>query len=317
MKVGLYCNSFKWDGGDSEIASRLRTLATESEKAGFDSFWVMDHFFQLPRHGAIDDPMLEAYSALNWLAGITNRMQLGAMVTGVTYRLPGVLINAATTLDVLADGRSTLGLGAAWFDREHEGLGIPFPPLAERFERLEETLQIAHHMWSGKAEPYVGKHYQLTEPLLRPQPVHRPHPPILVGGRGERKTLRLVAKYGDACNFSIFDHTPNLSAPSALDEVEHKLTVLRDHCQNEGRDYAEIERTVLGWLPIRESPGPDEFSVDQAVGVLSAYADLGIDHLIIATSTFLPAGYEPDLFELLREEFIPRARDIQSEGRFA
>ena len=286
-------------------------MARQAEAAGFASLWVMDHFFQLPRHGEIDEPMLEAYAALSFVAGVTERMQLGAMVTGVTYRHPGVLVKTATTLDVLSGGRGALGIGAAWFDREHEGLGIPFPSLAERFERLEETLQVVHQMWgSAQVAPYAGRHYQLAEPISRPRPIQRPHPPIVVGGRGERKTLRLVARYGDACNFSMFHHAPDLSAPAAINEVRHKLEVLKAHCETEGRPYDEIQRTVLGWLPVGGAALPGALTPARALATLQAYADLGVGEVMIATSTLFPDGPDPATFALLAREVIPAASEI-------
>lgn len=315
MKLGLYCNHFNWPGGDTAIRPRLTELAQGAESAGFSSFWLMDHFFQLPRHGAIDDPMLEAYSALCFIAAVTDRMQLGTMVTGVTYRHPGLLIKETTTLDVLSGGRATLGIGTAWFDREHVGLGIPFPPLKARFEMLEETLQIAHHMWSDNREPFSGAHFQLAEPISRPRPVHKPHPPIVVGGRGERKTLRLVARYGDACNFSMFHHGPNLSSPEAMAEVRHKLAVLRGHCEAENRSFAEIERTVLGWLPVRATAEPGTVTPEQAVDVCRHYSDLGFDHLMIATSTLFPDGPDETVLTAFRDEIIPRVAELRAAGR--
>ena len=311
MKLGLYCNRFAWSDGEVGIGSTLADMARQAEAAGFASFWVMDHFFQLPRHGEIDELMLEAYAALSFVAGVTERMQLGTMVTGVTYRHPGVLVKTATTLDVLSGGRGALGIGAAWFDREHEGLGIPFPSLAERFERLEETLQIVHQMWgSAQVAPYAGRHYQLAEPISRPRPIQRPHPPIVVGGRGERKTLRLVARYGDACNFSMFHQGPDLSAPAAIDEVRHKLDVLKTHCETEGRPDQEIRRTVLGWLPISGSARPGSFTPAQALAVLQQYADLGVDEVMIASSTLFPDGPDPATFALFEREIVPAAREI-------
>ena len=315
MQLGLYCNRFAWPGETPAIGPTLTTMAQEAEAAGFASFWVMDHFFQLPRHGAVEEPMLEGYAALAFVAAVTRRMRLGTMVTGVTYRHPGVLVKSVTTLDVLSGGRASLGIGAAWFDREHEGLGIPFPSLGERFERLEETLQITHQMWSGEVGPFAGKHYQLAEMLCRPLPVQRPHPPIVVGGRGERKTLRLVARYGDACNFTLFHHLPDLSAPAALEEVRHKLDVLRAHCDTLERPYDEIERTVLGWLPISDTPMEGSFTPVQALSVLENYAALGVDHILIATSTLFPNGPAPTTFRLLREDLIPRAAELQVAGR--
>ncbi len=315
MQLGLYCNRFNWPGTEAGIGPALAGMAQEAEAAGFASFWVMDHFFQLPRHGAVEEPMLEAYAALAFVAAFTRRMRLGTMVTGVTYRHPGVLVKGVTTLDTLSGGRASLGIGAAWFDREHEGLGIPFPPLKERFERLEETLQITHQMWSGEVGPFAGKHYQLAETLCQPLPVQRPHPPIVVGGRGERKTLRLVARYGDACNFTLFNHLPDLSAPAALEEVRHKLDVLRAHCDAEGRPYEEIERTVLGWLPISDTTKEGSFTPDQALAVLEGYATLGVDHLLIATSTLFPNGPDAATFRLLHDAIIPRAAELPVTGR--
>jgi alkanesulfonate monooxygenase SsuD/methylene tetrahydromethanopterin reductase-like flavin-dependent oxidoreductase (luciferase family) len=228
----------------------------------------------------------------------------------VTYRHPGVLIKAVTTLDVLSAGRGALGIGAAWFDREHDGLGIPFPPLRTRFEMLEETLQIAHQMWSDNREPYRGTHFQLAEPISRPRPIQQPHPPVVVGGRGERKTLRLVAKYGDACNFSMFHHGPDLSSPGAMAEARHLLQVLRGHCMGEGRPYEEIERTVQGWLPISISPRSAGFTPNQAVDVCRKYAELGFDHLMIATSTLFPQGLDAKVMTAFRKDIVPKVAAI-------
>jgi F420-dependent oxidoreductase-like protein len=315
MRVGLYCNQFTWPGGDAAIGPGLADMARRAEEAGFASLWVMDHFVQLPRHGAIDEAMLEGYAALAYAAGVTGRIKLGTMVAGVTYRHPGVLVKTVTTLDVLSGGRAYFGVGAAWFEREHAGLGVPFPPLAERFERLEETLQIAHQMWSGRVEPFAGKHYRLAEPLCRPLPVSRPHPLILVGGGGERKTLRLVARYADACNFGLFDHPPDLSAPAALETVRHKLAVLRGHCEAEGRPYEAIEKTVLGWLPVAAEERAGSVTPERALAALAEYAALGVDHVLIATSTLLPDGPDPATFALFAEEIIPRAAELPIAGR--
>jgi F420-dependent oxidoreductase-like protein len=203
----------------------------------------MDHFFQIPMVGEMTEPMLEGYSALAFAAGNTERLKLGTMVTGVTYRNPGILVKTVTTLDVLSGGRAWLGIGAGWFEREHEGLGVTFPPTSERFERLEETLQIANQMWSDNDGPFNGKHYQLAETLCQPQPVGHARPPILIGGGGEQKTLRLVARYADACNL--------FAAPGeeGLNTLRHKLDVLRQHCEREGRDFNSIEKTVIGPFP--------------------------------------------------------------------
>ena len=247
MKIGLQVPNFTWPGGPTNIATKLAEIATAADEAGFSSLWVMDHFFQIggrnPQSGLgpAEDEMLEGYSVLSYLAGITKQVKLGTMVTGVIYRYPGILAKTVTTLDVLSKGRAYLGIGAAWNEREALGLGVPFPPVAERFERLEEALQIVQQMWSGKRTSFQGKYYQLAETLDSPQPLTQPHPPILIGGSGEKKTLRLVAQYADACNL--------FAAPDS-EVLRHKLDVLKAHCERLGRDYARIEKTTLGtaWL---------------------------------------------------------------------
>jgi F420-dependent oxidoreductase-like protein len=236
MRLGLQVPNFTWPNGQANLGDTFGLIAQRAERAGFYSMWVMDHFFQIRGVGPSTNEMLEGWSALAFAAGRTNRIKLGTMVTGVTYRYPGILVKMATTLDVLSHGRAYLGIGAAWNEEEHRGLGVPFPPLAERFERLEETLQIALQMWAGDEKPYEGKHYQLTRPMNSPQPVQRPHPPILIGGSGERKTLRLVAQYGDACNFF---------ARMGKEVLQHKLDVLHEHCERLGRPYEQIEKTTL------------------------------------------------------------------------
>ena len=232
MKLGIHVARFTWPGGPPAIAEDFRRIAVAAEEAGFDRLSVMDHVWQISVNGPPEQEMLEAYTALGFAAAVTSRIQLLTLVTGVVYRPPGLLVKQVTTLDVLSGGRAMLGIGAAWNDEEARGLGLPFAPIAERFERLEETLQIAEQMWSGSEEPFEGRHYQLERTLNVPQPLRRPRPPILIGGGGERKTLRLVARYADACN--LFNS----------EELPHKLDVLRRHCENEGRDYDTIEKTV-------------------------------------------------------------------------
>src|SRR5436305_721490 len=237
MRLGLQVPNFTWPMGQAQLGDTFGLIAQRAERAGLYSLWVMDHFFQIPNVGPSENEMLEGYSALAFAAGRTNRIKLGTMVTGVTYRHPGILVKTVTTLDVLSHGRAYLGIGAAWNEEEHRGLGVPFPPLAERFERLEETLQIAHQMWSGNDKPYEGKYYHLARPLNSPQAVQKPHPPILIGGSGERKTLRLVAQYGDACN--VFGDPAR---------VRHLMDVVDLHCDHVGRDPKTITRTRLGTL---------------------------------------------------------------------
>ena len=265
MKLGLQIPMFTWPGGAAEMGQRLGDIAGTAEDSGFSSVWVMDHYFQIPMVGAAELDMLEAYTALGYLAGHTSRVRLGTMVTGVTYRHPGILAKQVTTLDVLSGGRAWLGIGAAWFDREHHGLGVPFPSLRERFERLEEALQITLQMWSDNDGPYEGKHYQLAETISSPQPLSKPRPPILIGGGGERKTLKLVARYADACNF--------FGDPAT---VRHKLDVLRQHCQDEGRNYHEIEKTVLFVLNV----GREGENAGQLVEQLGAFAEAGAQTVI-------------------------------------
>jgi len=236
VKLGLQIPYFTWPGGPPDVARKLGEIVRSAEAAGYDSIWVMDHHFQIPMVGPAEMDMLEAYTTLGFIAGLTSRVGLGTMITGVTYRHPGILIKEVTTLDVLSGGRAWLGVGAAWFEREHLGLGVPFPPLKERFERLEEALQIANQMWSDDNNgPYEGKHYRLAETINVPQALQKPRPRIMIGGGGEKKTLRLVAKYADACNIPGMD-------PGA---VQHKLDILRQHCEREGRNYDDIEKTVI------------------------------------------------------------------------
>ncbi|HEX8599692.1 MAG TPA: LLM class F420-dependent oxidoreductase [Chloroflexia bacterium] len=301
MKLGLQVNHFTWPGGDANIGQTFRDIGTRAEEAGFDSLWVMDHFFQIPGLGPAEYAMLEGYTALGFIAGATSRIKLGTMVTGVTYRFPAILVKTATTLDVLSGGRTYFGVGAAWFEREHQGLGVPFPPLKERFERLEEMLQIAHQMWSDEVGPYNGKHYQLAETLNVPMPVGKPHPPILIGGTGEQKTLRFIAKYGDACN--IFLRLGD-------DVVRHKLDVLRGHCEAEGRPYEEIEKTSLERVHVTRDGSNDTMSPQQAIDHFGQVAELGFDHAIFS----MPNVYEPDAFEVFHE-VAAAVHDIPVAGR--
>jgi F420-dependent oxidoreductase-like protein len=247
-------------GGPAELGTDLARIATTAEDAGVDRISVMDHVWQIGPHGPVEQDMLEAYTTLGFLAAHTSRVKLLTLVTGVTYRDPGLLAKMVTTLDVLSGGRAMFGVGAAWNEDESRGLGLFFPPTAERFERLEEALQICLQMWSGDEKPYSGVHYQLGRTLNSPQSLTRPHPPILIGGGGEKKTLRLVAQYAQACNL--------FGGP----ELPHKLQVLREHCERLGRDYDEIEKTVVYTFDV----GPNGERVDQTLTDLRALAELGI-----------------------------------------
>jgi F420-dependent oxidoreductase-like protein len=290
MHVGLQIPSFTWPGNPAAIRGKLAEIARAAEEAGFHSIWVMDHFFQIPIVGPAEQEMLEGYSALSYLAAITERVKLGTLVTGVTYRHPGVLAKTVTTLDVLSGGRAYCGIGAAWFDREHHGLGVPYPPLKERFERLEEALRILKLFWSGRAERFDGRHYQLAETLCSPPPLSRPHPPILIGGMGEKKTLRLVAQYADACNLFAF---------LGRDGVAQKLDVLRRHCDAVGRDYATIEKTTLGTVRL------DKQSTAEVAAQCRGLAQLGVSHAIVN----IPNVHEIAPLAALGKEVIPAVAD--------
>jgi F420-dependent oxidoreductase-like protein len=271
-------------------------MASTADAAGFDSIWVMDHFFQMDMAQMglhPEEPMLDGYTLLSYMAAATQRARLGTLVSGVTYRHPGHLIKIVTGLDVLSGGRAILGIGAAWYEREARGLGFPFPPLKERFERLEETLQIAKRMWSDDTRPFNGKHYQLAEPMNHPQPLSKPHPPILIGGGGEKKTLRLVAQYGDACNLFAFGGT---------EEIAHKLDVLKRHCEEVGRPYDEIERTALGGVQL----GAGKMSVDDVIATCKQLAGVGIQHFIIN----MPDAHEIEPIERIGREVIPAVAEL-------
>jgi len=288
MRLGLQIPNFTWPGGSAALAGRLRAIAEAADAGGFASLWVMDHFFQIPPVGPAETDMLEGYAALSFLAAVTKRVRLGTLVTGVTYRHPGVLVKTVSTLDVLSGGRAILGIGAAWFEREHLGLGVPFPPLRERFERLEEALLVAKQMWSGKVGPFAGRHYPLAETLCVPQPLSRPHPPILIGGSGERKTLRLVARHADACNLFVY---------AGVDGVRKKLEVLRRHCDAERRDYDTIERTTLGTVHL----APGKQSPSDVIRELTELARAGVQQAIVN----LPNAQEIAPIETLAKEVIP------------
>jgi F420-dependent oxidoreductase-like protein len=302
MRLGLQVPSFTWSNGQSQLGDTFGLIAQRAERAGFYSLWVMDHFFQIGMVGPAENEMLEGWTALAFAAARTNHIKLGTLVTGITYRHPGILVKTATTLDVLSNGRAYFGIGAAWNEDEHKGLGVPFPPLAERFERLEETLQIAHQMWSGDEKPYTGKHYTLERPLNSPQVVQKPHPPIMIGGAGERKTLRMVAQYADGCN---------LFARLGKEEMRRKLDVLRDHCQALSRPYEQIEKTTIDHMHITRDGRNDSLSPNAAIDRLAELAELGIDQAIFS----LINVEDPEAFDILATRIVPEVEKLPVAGR--
>ncbi|MFE0511347.1 LLM class F420-dependent oxidoreductase [Streptomyces sp. NPDC058964] len=289
MKTAIHLVSFDVPGNASAIAPVLAETAQLAEEAGIASLSLMDHYLQIGGMGLgdVDAPMLEGYTTLGFLAAHTRSLQLHLLVTGTTYRHPGLLAKIVSTLDVLSGGRATLGLGAAWYEREHHALGVPFPPLTERFERLEETLQIVRQMWSEETGPYDGEHYQLAETLNSPQPLSRPHPPILIGGGGEKKTLRLVAKYADAWNIM-----------GDLDTVRRKTEVLREHCDREGRDFDSLTKTLMHL----GAPPSDAASTDAFLKDMEGYAALGFEEVHL-----MPFGPDPrPVVQYVGEHVVPR-----------
>jgi F420-dependent oxidoreductase-like protein len=287
MKIGLQIPDFGTPRGPERLGAELANVARVADDAGFEYIAVMDHFFQIRAVGPAEKEMLEGYTTLGYLAACTSRATLVTLVTGTVYREPGVLAKIVTTLDVLSNGRAWLGIGAAWNEEESSGLGIPFPPVAERFERLEETLQICLQMWRGDESPYRGKHYQLERPLNSPQSLTRPHPPIMIGGGGEKKTLRLVARYADACNLF-----------AGRDEAR-KLAVLRQHCEAVGRDYDTIFKTAYYSFDTSKGAG-------QIVDELGALAELGFD----AAMGSVAGVWDVTPVEFIGSEVIPVVADL-------
>jgi F420-dependent oxidoreductase-like protein len=293
MELGFHLPIFDIDGGTSAIAGELARVGSAAEEAGATWLSFMDHYFQIEPTGLpAESNMLEGYTTLGYLAAHTSRIELGLLVTGVTYRHPGLLAKIVTTVDVLSRGRAFLGIGAAWYDREHEGLGVPFPPVAERFERLEEALRIVNQMWSDDDGAFEGKHYRLKETISLPQPP-RGRVPILIGGGGERKTLRLVAKYADACH---------LFTREGLEGIAHKLEVLQEHCRTVGRDYDDIRKTIGGGGGTDPVDDPDAF-----LSEMERYAGLGVTLVTVSP----PIGGDPEAWtERFVESVVPRLREI-------
>jgi F420-dependent oxidoreductase-like protein len=312
MNVGLQVPRFSWPGGAANIGSKLAEIARAADRSGFHSVWVMDHFYQVGQgYGAPEEPMLEGYTALANMAAVTRNVKLGTMVTGSFYRHPGVLVKMVTTLDVLSGGRGILGIGAGWYELESRGMGVPFPySMKERMGRFEETLKIAHHMWRDDRTSFEGKYYRLEEPICSPQPVSRPHPYIMIGGSGEKKTLRYVARYGDGCNLHLGAH-PKLRGYSERsymnyrtrkERLGHKLDVLRRHCESVGRDYDEIDKSVLS--PVEVSP--EALTPGEVVGVCRELSEMGFNYVVFN----MPNDHEITPIEEIGEEVIPEVRDM-------
>ena len=303
MKVGLQISSFTWPGGDAAIGPTLGRVARLADEVGFDSIWVMDHLFQIRSVGAAEEPMLEGWTTLGYLAALTHRARLGLMVGGIHYRQAGLWLKAATTLDVLSVGRAWFGIGAAWNEEETRGLGFPMPPLADRFVMLEETLRYVRDGWTGEhgtGTAFDGRTVHATRLLNSPQALSRPHPPILVGGGGELKTLRLVARYADACN--VF---------GSPEQVAHKYEVLQGHCEAEGRDYSAIEKTNLTSVAISSDGAQGSLTPSRLVDRLGAWADAGSQHTIFSIRNV----WDLAKLELIGRDVLPHIRSLGTPSR--
>ncbi|MBI1282385.1 MAG: TIGR03560 family F420-dependent LLM class oxidoreductase [Anaerolineaceae bacterium] len=290
MHIGLQIPSFKYPGGTAAIRPKLKAIATTAEAAGFYSMWVMDHFYQI--EGLFGephtDPMMESYTTLGYLSGLTEKVYLGVMITGVIYRWPSILLKTVNTLDIVSGGRTYLGIGAAWYEQEAKGFGVPYPNTSERFEWLEDTLQLAHKLWEGDEVSFTGKHFSAPKMTNNPRPLSTPHPRILVGGGGEKKTLRMVAQYADACN---------LFEASGRDTLQQKLDILKEHCQQLGRNYDDIEKTALGTALL--TAGND--TVESILARLKTLKELGFTHAIFN----MPNVYDITPLETFGKEIIP------------
>ncbi len=314
MRIGLQIPTLFHDG--QQVSDTVGQLVEQTDQAGFDSLWAMDHFLlqmrpeNLPAGSTTNTSgfpqmaqgqtmeVLEGWSTLAFAAGRTKQIKLGTLVTGVTYRHPGILVKMVNTLDALSHGRTYFGIGAAWEEEEHHRLGVPYPPTSERFERLEEQLQIALQMWANEKKPYEGKYYQLSDTSGSPLFVQQPHPPIMVGGGGEQKTLRLVAKYADACN---------IGARYGLDGMRKKLNILREHCQTANRSYNEIEKTTADMIRLTPDGRDGTFSPTALVDRYAQFAALGFEHVMVGT----PNIFDPHIFELLATKIVPEVKKIE------
>lgn len=295
MKLGIQIPNFSYPGDQSNLGEKLDEIVKTVDSSGFYSLWVMDHYFQIQNLFGLnyDEPMLESYSALNYFAGITNNVMLGSLVTGVIYRNPAFLVKQVTTLDVLSKGRAYYGIGAGWYKEEAENYGFPFPSTSDRFEMLEEALQLSKQMFSEDNSEFKGKHYQIEKTLNSPNTYQKPHPKIMIGGMGEKKTLRLVAQYADTCN---------LFMGPGIEVVGKKLDVLKNHCERLGRDYSEIEKTTLGTINLM----PDKQGPQDVIDILTQLSKLGIEHAIVN----LPNIAEITVLDTLRDEVSPAISDL-------
>ncbi len=294
MHVGLQIPSFKYPGGTAAIRPRLKEIVTTAEAAGFHSLWVMDHFYQIKGlfGEAYTDPMLEGYTTLGYFAGLTEKAYLGVLVTGVIYRHPSVLLKMVNTLDILSGGRAYLGIGAAWYEAEAKGFGIPYPSTAERFERLEDTLQLAQALWRGDEASFAGKHVAAPAITNNPRPLSTPHPRLMIGGTGPKKTLRMVAQYADACNIGAWVGTKNM---------QKALDTLKAHCERLGRDYDTVEKTSLGTVHLS---GKD--TVESIIRRLKELAEMGFTHAIFN----MPDVHRITPLETFGRDIIPAVAEL-------
>ncbi|MBK8027526.1 MAG: TIGR03560 family F420-dependent LLM class oxidoreductase [Chloroflexi bacterium] len=292
MQIGLQLPSFKVSGGTAAIRPKLKEVVRAAEDGGFYSLWVMDHFYQIRGlfGEAYTDPMLEAYTALGFLAGVSERLMLGALVTGVIYRHPSVLLKMMNTLDIVSGGRGYLGIGAAWYEGEAEGFGVPYPDTKTRFEWLEEALQMAHALWSSDETTFNGAHFNAPKLTNNPRPLSQPHPRIMIGGTGPNKTLRMVAQYADACNIFM---------GGGVDAVRGSLDTLKGHCERLGRDYATIEKTTLGTVYLAAGHETVEGTLEK----LRQLSEIGVTHVIVN----MPNVYEIAPLEIFARDIIPQA----------
>ena len=295
MHIGLQIPSFKYPGGSAEIRPKLKEIVTTAEAAGFHSFWVMDHYYQISGlfGEAYSDPMMEAYTMLGYLAGLTENAHLGVMVTGVIYRLPSILLKMVNTLDIVSGGRAYFGIGAAWYQEEAEGFGVPYPSTSERFEWLEDTLQLAHALWDDDETSFTGKRFAAPKMTNNPRPISQPHPRILIGGMGPNKTLRMTAQYADACN---------LFESYGRERLQQALDTLKGHCERLGRSYDDIEKTSLGTAHLAE----DKDTVSGIMVRLKMLSELGFTHAIFN----MPNVYEITPLETFGKEIIPAAAQL-------